>query len=221
MSTHEIFAAFVVNRPAGGEPDQTPLEWVGDRAGRAGLAPQVAAPDPADQGAESLPYRDALPYMEGDWLGMPVELRFVEGEDYRALVVVVGHAAFMRRVVRSSDAFLEGVVSAFREACDAITPTYAYLVTAPEDDIPGRLKQVSVDLRDRDPGALTGLGLPLAYLDGALAADPPSEMPASGNPASVEQAARASAEQEPERALRVPARSGVVLVAGDSLTGWL
>lgn len=201
MSTHEIFAAFIVNHLAEGPGrglDRDPLEWVCDRAGRAGLAPRVAS-DSMDQDVDDLPYGDALPYMEGDWLGLPVELRFVDGEDFRALVVVVGHSAFMRRIVRSGDVFLESVVSAFRDACDAIAPRYAYVVTAPEDDIPGHLKQVSVDLHGVDPQALTGLGLPMVYLDAAFTTDL----------------------QPVDPSLRVPSERGVVLVAGETLTGWL
>ncbi len=220
MSTQEIFAAFIVDRTgdAGQGPDQSPLEWVGDRAARAGLAPRVANPE-ADQNDEDLRHGSALPYMEGDWLGMPVELRFVEGEDYQALVVVVGHAAFVRRVVRSSGAFLENVVSAFRDACDAIAPGYAYVVTTPEDDIPGRLKQVSVDLRGSDPRALPEPGLPLVYLDEALATQPAAgkhrerEVPFAGE--------RAAGNRAEPPSVRVPARRGTVLVAGESLTGWL
>jgi hypothetical protein len=202
VSTQEIFAAFIADRTggAGRGPDQSPLEWVGERAARAGLAPRVATEAAQN---EDLSYGSALPYMEGDWLGMPVELRFVEGEDYQALVVVAGHAAFVRRVGRSSGAFLENVVSAFRDACDEIAPAYAYLVTTPEDDIPGRLKQVAVDVRDADPRALPAPGLPLMYLDEALAT------------------AGKDRERAERPSVRVPARRGVVLVAGESLTGWL
>lgn len=239
MSTQEIFAAFVVDRAgdAGRGPDQSPLEWVGDRAAHAGLAPRVAT-EPGQED-EDLPHGSALPYMEGDWLGMPVELRFVEGEDYQALVVVAGHAAFVRRVVRSSGAFLENVVLAFRDACDAIAPAYAYVVTTPEDDIPGRLKQVAVELGGSGPRALSAPGLPLVYLDEALATQPGAgkhrerENPVAGEQAAGQGAAGQAADGERaaghwtdgERAerpsVRVPARRGIVLVAGESLTGWL
>ncbi|GAA5192790.1 hypothetical protein GCM10023322_53120 [Rugosimonospora acidiphila] len=189
MSTHEIFAAFVVNQPAGAPEPLAPLDWVGELAERAGFALRVGAPDSADP----------LPYMEGDWLELPVDVRFVEGEDYRALVVALGHSSFTRHAVRSGGAYLEQVVSAFGEACDAIAPTYAYIVTAPEDDIQGYLKQVSVDVHGRDGQALTELGLPLLYVDGTFGTDLRPASPA----------------------VRVSTRRGVVLAAGESLTGWL
>jgi hypothetical protein len=200
MSATEMFAASVFNRAIdipGYGFDEEPVEWAGERLHRAGLPLRVTNPPSA---AEAL---DGLPDLSSEWLGAPATVRVVDHPDFfRALVIAVSQAEVYRHVVRDGPAYQLQAAREFRDLCDATGPTYAFVQTAPVEDVPEFLEDVATGLLGSYVPSLVGFGFPLWYVDKAWANDVPG-----GGPVRV--------------AEELPARDGVVVLGRDSLARWL
>jgi hypothetical protein len=198
MSRQDMFGAFVLNRaidvPEYGF-DQDRVEWAGERLGRAGLSLRVTEPRSP---AEAL---DGLPHLSTTWLGVPAEVRVIDSEDFRALVVIVSQMEVYRNVVRDGEAYARRAAGEFRDLCDATNPTYAFFHNLHEGNIPEYLENVSAELLGLYLPALASFGYPLWYVDKAWAGDlPPGAVPLGDE---------------------LPARHGMLVLGRDSLAEWL
>jgi len=182
VSERELCAAFYLERP---DPD--PASWVADVLAGIGVQrtwiwrPSAQTPVPIGE----------VTYAE--WAGLECEVWVRDLAHLRVLALVFRQNAFLDLVDLDAEGPVEqdgaiAVAHAFKDACEALAPEAAFVVTNPVSDLDGFLAEQESAVVTLDELALVKGPFGLVYLPEALAAgldpvlrlDPRDELPVRG-----------------------------------------